>query len=184
MSIRPLAVVLLVLAPAVGRADDENPFKNAKVGDYARYDTRIKTGGLDIRTVRVQTVTAVGDKQVSLRTVTEVNGQEMPNRRADQKIDLTKPFDPAGESSPTSPGAKWEKVKTGTEKLKIGGKEYDCTWTVYKPVAAAPDAPVAGELKVWMSGDVPFVVRRALALKTGTDEIVYTTDLIEFGRRK
>lgn len=184
MLLRALAVLVIALAPiAAHAADEENPFKNAKVGDYARYDTRVKIGGLDVKMVRVQTVTAVDDKQLSLRTVTEVNGKDIPNKRADQKIDLTRPFDPAGADAPAGPGTKWEKAKTGTEKLKIGGKEYDCTWTTYKPIAPNLNVAVEGELKVWLSKDVPFVVRRALALKSGADEIIYTTDLIEFGRK-
>jgi hypothetical protein len=186
MSLRLLIVLVFALTPLAARAaDDEHPFKNAKVGDFAKYDTRIKTATLDVKLVRVQTVTAVGDNTVSLRTVSEINGKETPNKKGDQKIDLTKPFDPAGESSPTGAAIKWEKLKEGKQKVKIGGKEYDCTWTSYKPVAAAkPDAPVEGELRVWMSKEVPFVVKRALQVKIGAEEIVYTTDLIEFGTKK
>ena len=78
-----------------------------------------------------------GPSGPSIRTVTEINGKEVPNKRPDQKIDLTRPFDPAGEAAPNA-NYKWERQKDGTEKLKIGGKEYDCTWTTYKPVPAKP----------------------------------------------
>ena len=42
MSLRLLAVVALVLAPlAVRAADEENPYKRAKVGDYAKYEPEV-----------------------------------------------------------------------------------------------------------------------------------------------
>jgi hypothetical protein len=186
MPLHPFALVALVLAPlAVRAADEENPFKSARVGDYARYNTAIKTGTVALKTVRTQTVTAAGEKEVSLRTVLEVNGKEVPTGRPDQKIDLTKPFDPAGsnEGVPGAANIKWEKLNDGKEKVKVGDREYDCTWTSYKPVVAGKEE-VTGELKVWMSRDVPFVVKRTLNLKTRGAELSYSTELIEFGRKK
>src|SRR4051812_13898494 len=94
MPLRSFAALALVLAPlAVRAADDENPYKKLKVGDYAKYDTVLKTGGAEVKGARTQTVTAAGDKELTLKTVTEVGGKEVPNKRPDQKIDLTKPFD-------------------------------------------------------------------------------------------
>jgi hypothetical protein len=186
MSLRVPVLVGLLLSPlGAGAADEENPFKGAKVGDYARYDTVAKTGTVSLKTVRKQTVTAASDKEVSLKTVLEVNGSEVATDRPEQKIDLTKPFDPTGSSEgvPTLSGLKWEKQGDGKEKVKVGGKEFDCTWISYKPVATGKQE-VEGELKVWLSKDVPWVVKRALKLKRGPTEINYTTELIEFGNKK
>ena len=191
MSLRPLVIAALVLAPVAARAaDDDNPFKGAKVGDYAKYDTVLKTGkAAEVKTVRTQTVTAASEKEVSLKTVTELNGKEVPTKKGEQKIDLTKPFDPAVSGETTSIGAglnlKWEKQKTGKEKVKVGDKEYECTWTTYKAVVP-PNLPAAieGEVKVWLSKDVPFVVKRALNMKVGNNEITYSTELTEFGNKK
>jgi hypothetical protein len=185
MSLRPLAVLVLALAPvAAHAADEENPFKNAKVGDFAKYDTLLKTGGAEVKGTRVQTVTAVGDKELSLKTVTEALGKEVPNKRPDQKIDLTKPFDTTADDF-TGGSIKWEKLKDGQEKVKVNGKEYECTWTTYKPVVPGKaDLAVTGEMKVWKCKEVPFVVKRTLTLKFNENELSYTTELTEFGSKK
>lgn len=177
--------IFALTAPGMRAADDDNPFKRAKVGDYAKYDTVVKTGNNEVKLLRTQSVTATGEKEVTLKTITELNGKEVPTKKGEQKIDLTKPFDPGttGESGAPTSAFKWEKVKDGKEKLKIGGKEYECTWTSYKPVAQAGLA-AEGELKVWLSKDVPFVVKRALNLKIGNSELVYLTELTEFGNKK
>ena len=86
----------------------------------------------------------------------------MPGK-GEQKIDLTKPFDAVtGCDGSVGANFKWEKQKDGKEKLKIGGKEYDCTWTTYKVVNPNPAVMLEGEVKVWLSKDVPFVVKRTL----------------------
>ena len=67
----------------------------------------------------------------------------------------------------------------------MDGKEYECVWTTYKPVVPGKaDIAVTGEMKVWMSKDVPFVVKRTLTLKLDTNELGYTTELAEFGSKK
>lgn len=145
MLLRAVAVVALVLAPVAARAaDDDNPFKRAKVGDYAKYSVVVKNPRGEQKSARTQTVTATGDKELALKSVDFIDGKEVPNRKPDQKIDLTKPFDPvsAGEGS-AGANLKWEKHKDGTEKLKVDGKEYECTWTTYK-AAAPPTAACAG----------------------------------------
>jgi hypothetical protein len=182
MSLRSLSVLLLALAPVAAHAADEvNPFKNAKVGDFAKYNTVLLTGGAEIKGTRVQTVTAASDKEISLKTVTETLGKEVPNKRPDQKIDLTKPFDATADDF--TGGTKWEKLKDGKEKVKVNGKEYECIWTTYKPVVPGK-VDLTGEMKVWQCKEVPFVVKRTLTMKFNGNELSYTTELTEIGSKK
>jgi hypothetical protein len=182
---RLLALLVCTLIPFVAQAaDEENPFKKAKVGDYAKYNTFMKASAGETKTIRTQTVTAANEKEVSLKTTIEYNGKELPNR-PEQKINLTKPFDPTAIEGGLGATLKWEKQKDGKEKVKVGDKEYECTWIAYKPVFP-PNAPVTleGELKVWLSKDVPFVVKRTLAARDKNLVLVYSTELFEFGNKK
>jgi hypothetical protein len=173
----------LPFARVGGRAaDDENPFKRAKVGDYAKYNAVVKTDSTERKSVRTQTVTAADAKELTLKTVTEADGKELPSKRPEMTIDLTKPYEPVGVSDGPASAAslKWARQTSGTEKLKVGGKEYACTWTAYKPA----DAKVHGDLKVWTSKEIPFVVKRTLTLSLGAIEVKYATELFEFGGKK
>jgi hypothetical protein len=184
---RLLTLIVFALTPlAIRAADEENPFKTARVGAYARYDHTLTTNSLNKKITQIQTVTAVDEKEVTLRTTSVVDGKELPIDKPDQKIDLTKPFTGVtAKDAPPNSSFKWEKAKDGKEKVKVGGKEYDCTWTTYKPVVTRPGSQVAGELKVWMSKDVPFVVRRTLKLQLNASvELAYETQLTELGSKK
>jgi hypothetical protein len=186
MSLRLVATFALVLAPlAVRAADEEHPFRKAKVGDYAKYNALLREGTTEVKLLRTQTVTAASDKEVTLKSTTELNGKEVTLGRTTHKIDLSVPFDPVGDGQDVSPiaGLKWEKSKDGKENLKVGGKEYECTWTTYKPVMPA-NATVEGEVKVWLCKDVPFVVKRTLTIKFAKKDVAFTTELIEFGSKK
>ena len=140
MSVRLLVAALAIIsAPPVARsADEENPFKNAKVGDYATYKMSVKFAGTTLGGNSTQSVTAKSEKEATVKTTGEFefmgNKQEIPPQ--EQKIDLTKPFDPTkvggGGGLPPGTDVKVEKGKEGKEKIKVGGKEYDCTWTIYK----------------------------------------------------
>lgn len=185
MLLRLFAVALLAYAAAgtTLAADKEHPFKNAKVGDFAKYNTTLQSGGVEVKGTRVQTVTAASDKELTLRTVTEVSGKEVPNKRPDQTIDLTKPFDATADDF--TGGTKWEKLKDGQEKLKVNGKEYECHWTTYKPVVPGKaNLMLTGEMKVWQCKEVPFVMKRTLTLKFNGNQLGYTTELVEFGKKK
>ena len=88
------AVLAVALAPVAARAaDDDNPYKNAKVGDYATYKMTTKVAGFDVAGTMTQTVTAKNDKEATVKvTGPDVNGMDLPAQ--EQTIDLTKPFDP------------------------------------------------------------------------------------------
>ena len=66
MSARLLAAALAAaLLPLAGRAADaENPYKNAKVGDYAAYTMAMKVADQNLTGTITSTVTAKTDKEV------------------------------------------------------------------------------------------------------------------------
>ena len=156
MTIRLFAALLaLVVAPVLARsADDDNPFKNVKVGDYATYKTTTKGAASEVAGTITQSVTKKTDKEATVKTVTNFNGMEMPPQ--ERTIDLTKPYDPT-KASVLTPGAdvSVEKGKDGKEKVKVGGKEYEATWTTYTVKGKAGGMEITADVKAWMSKDVP-----------------------------
>ena len=54
-----------------------------------RQSTVLLTGGAEVKGTRTQTVTAVGDKELTLKTVTEVLGKEVPSKRPSLRSTVT-----------------------------------------------------------------------------------------------
>lgn len=159
MSVRLFAAVLAVcFVSTVARpADNEdfNPYKNAKVGEFATYRISIKAAGLAINGTVTQTVTARTDKEATVKVTSSINNMENPAQT--QTIDLTKPYDPTKIAGglPAGIEANVEKGKSGQEKVKAQGKELEATWTNYKVKAKAMGMDINADVKVWMSKDVP-----------------------------
>ena len=146
-------LLALAAAPWAAAADEENPYKKAKVGDYATYKVTTKVGGMNLEGTITQSVTAKSDKELTLRVTGTVNGMDIPAQ--EQKIDLTKPYDPTKATLPAGTEAKVEKLKDGTEKVKAMGKEYDTKWESYKVTAKTMGQEIVAEVKAWMSKDEP-----------------------------
>ncbi len=149
--------VLVALAPLVSLGQDkmENPYKNAKVGDYTTYKMTTGLGGKDIEITMKKIVSAKDDKEVTLKITTSFGGKEIPAQ--EQKIDLTKPLDLAslaGQGMKKQQGT-FEKTGEGKEKIKIGDKSYDCNWTAGKATIDAQGQKLETEVKVWTSKSVP-----------------------------
>ena len=159
MFVRSLAVFALVLAPvAVRSADEDNPLKAAKVGDFATYKMTFKRGDMDFKGTLTHSVTEKSDKEatVSVSGSIEINDNKKDFPAREQKIDLTKPFDPTKASFFGGRGeATYEKLKEGKEKIKVNGKEYDSTWTTYKVKTKIKDQDIESEVKVWLAKSVP-----------------------------
>jgi predicted small secreted protein len=179
---RSYAVALLVSVAAgiVSAADVVNPYKNAKVGDTLSYKMTAKNPAMNIDGTMTQTITEKTDKEVTVKTVTKMLGKEEPAQTT--KIDLTKEFDPSAGKS-----GKIEKLKEGSEKVKMGDKEYDCNWTTYK-VAQLAGAPAGFateiELKVWLCKDVPGMVKMTTTGKLLNQENNLTLELTEVTNKK
>lgn len=171
-------------------ADPENPYKKVKVGDYAKYKVSMK-GQLPISGTITQTVTAKDDKEVTVRVTMKIEGGlavDIPPQ--DQKIDLTKAYDPTKiPGLPTVPDAKFEKVKDGKEKIKIGEKEYEATWVTYtgkaKVKAGGLELDLNLETKVWTSGDFALNLLKAeLVNDTAGQKTEVNLELLESGGTK
>ncbi|QJW93423.1 hypothetical protein [Frigoriglobus tundricola] len=190
MTIRAfLAALALATAALTGRAaDDENPYKTAKVGDFATYTLVTKVAGINIDGTLVQTVTAKSDKEATVKVTGTItfggNKQEIPAQ--EQKIDLTKPLDPTkGANLPGGADAKVEKGKEGKEKIKLNGKEYDCTWTTYKVKGKAMGQEIDADVKVWMSKAVPSgMAKMTMTAEIAGQKMDMTMELKETGSKK
>jgi len=186
MIVRLLAAVLAVaVAPmAVRAADDENPYKNVKVGDFATYKMKVNVGPIAIDGSTTQSITEKNDKEAKVKVTASVNGMEAPAQ--EQTVDLTKPYDPTkvGGGLPGGAEAKVEKGKEGKEKIKAGGKEYECTWTTYKVSAKANGMDIDADIKVWTSKEVPMgMVKMTMKASVAKMDMEMTMELTEFGNK-
>ena len=129
-------------------------------------------------------MTEKGAKEATVKIV--LTAGDMDTSFPDQKIDLTKPLDPtAGIALPGFANAKLEKLKTGTEKLKIGSKEYETEWTTFKLKVTNKGVEGEGELKVWASAAVPVrLVKLDWSVSVGRNDIKGVMELSEFGTAK
>jgi hypothetical protein len=138
--------------PAV-RADD-NPFKTAKEGDWAEYKIAAISMGSPLDMKLKWTVVANDGMIVTLKATAIDGKNDIPG--PETKIDLSKPYNPAVTAGlPADANTAIEKVETGKEKIKVGGKEHDCTWTKFKVTGSVMGMDTESELKVWTSKDAP-----------------------------
>lgn len=184
MTARVLAALCLVLVPFAATAADDNPYKNAKVGDFATYKMDIKVGDFAIAGNMTATVSAKTDKEATVKVTGKVNNMDIPP--IEQKIDLTKPYDPTKVGGlPGGAEAKVEKLKEGKEKVKVGGKEYDATWTTYKVEAKAQGMDITAETKAWMAKDVLLgLVKSETTATVAGMKMVVTMEVTETGSKK
>ena len=138
------SLILLNVAGLTLAQDADLPLKRAKVGDYVVF----KMTGPITGSMR-QEVIAVSDKDVTVKTISTLNGMTLPAEVKAYPI-----------SSKADPAAGNKDVKivaesSGTETLKIGGKDYRCTWRAVTTSAKVGDMEVKSEAKVWISRDAP-----------------------------
>jgi hypothetical protein len=150
MAKRFVAALSVCLAVAVWAAaqEAEQPLKRAKVGDYVVF----KMDNAQAKMTMRQEVTAVTDKEVTIRSTTTINGMEL--KASDQTIDFTKKADPAVEAKNRKDNNVVETGK-GQETLKINGKEYKCAWTSNTVTVKNGNMEFITESKVWTSQDAP-----------------------------
>jgi hypothetical protein len=174
-----LSTLLICSVSSVRAADDENPWKNAKVGDWVEY----KTVGTGFESKTKMTITAKDDKEVAYDIVATftANGIEMSAPVQKQKIDLTKPVDTAVAANENNKNTKIVVVGEGTEKLKIGDKEYDTKWKKLKSTTTFNNVDSVTENKMWYSKEVPLsgLVRMDTVVGTITSKL----ELTGYGRK-
>jgi hypothetical protein len=173
-------VLLVCFVPALQGADEENPLKKSKVGDWTEY--RMTGPSMDGKT-RL-TVIAKDDKEVTYEVTGKMsfNGKEMAMPAQKQKVDLTKPYDAISAANLARTGTKIETVGEGTEKLKIRGKEYDTKWTKLKATTTVGDVTVVSEYKMWFSKSVP--VSGLVRMDTDTAGTATKMELVGSGNGK
>lgn len=177
----PVVVIAAAFVPASRAADDENPYKKAKVGDWVEYKMTTGAGGMTFESKFKMTVTAKSDSEITLKNEATVMGIATP--AAETKIDLTKKFDP---TAPQQPLPKEIEVRTikkaeGKEKIKVGGKEYDCTWLQMTSVTKVNGMEIENSTKVWTCKEIPLsgMVKMTNESKFGT----MTQELIGSGSK-
>lgn len=156
MKLRLLLVVLAVgFTSQVGRVEEkgDNPFRKAKVGDYVTYKMTTKIMDKAIDGTMKQIVTAKSDREATLKTTATILGMEASAQ--EEKIDLTKPYDPAKAALSGSEKGKFDKTGEGKEKVKLGDKTYDCTYLKGKVTAEGGGLKIESEVKMWFSSAVP-----------------------------
>ena len=164
-------LVLLNVAGLTLAQDADLPLKRAKVGDYVVFKmTGPVTGSMR------QEVVAVSDKDVTVKTVTTLKGMTLPTEV--KAYPINSKSDPAT----LNKDVKIVAESSGTETLKIGGKEYKCTWRAVTTLAKVADMEVRSEAKVWISKDAPvFGMVKTVSTTFGTTT---TVELSEAGGAK
>src|SRR5262245_43935154 len=145
----PLAFVVFVV-PSITLAQD-SPFKNAKVGDSASYKISNSGTGRDSSVMITQTVKAKDEKEVTIETTGKISSG---SKSVTQKIDLTKPIDVLSIMFFTDlHHMTFEITGNGSEKIKIGSKNYDCKWISGK--TSPKGIKIESEVKLWFSDAAP-----------------------------
>jgi hypothetical protein len=179
------AVLALAVVPfAAFAADEENPYKKVKVGDFATYKMAMKIGPLAIDGTMTQTVSAKTDKEATVKIASKFNGMDIPAQ--EQKIDLTKPFDPTKTGGlPAGTEAKIEKLKDGEETIKVAGKEYKCKWETFKTKVKVMGQELEMDMKVWQSKDFALsMVKTEMSGDVGGQKLETTIELTDSGSKK
>jgi hypothetical protein len=182
------AALLACSVHPVQAADEENVFKNVKIGDWVEY----KMFGLNDGKSKM-TVVAKDDKEVTyeLATTIKLEGKESTSPVRKVTIDLAKPYDPltAANLRPEDQ-AKIETLGEGKEKIKVGDKEFETKWIKMKVTVPIMGMMInVSEFKMWFSKEAPLsgMVKMeetnvlTLAKKTYTNKI--TLELIGSGRK-
>lgn len=157
-----LFVFALTAIPAVDAQD--NPFKSAKAGDWAEYRSVGISLGSPFDVKMKWTVAANDGMTVTLKSTALDGKKEIPGPEI--KIDLGKPYNPAITAGlPVDAKTTIEKVEAGKERIKVGGKEYECTWTKFKVASTVMGMDTESELKVWTSNEAPLSGMVKLELK-------------------
>ena len=185
MKVRAFALAIAVLAaPLAYAADEENPYKKSKVGDFANYKMVTKVAGLNIEGTVMQQVIAKDDKEVTIETTGKVNGMDIPAQK--QTIDLSKPFDPTKAGNlPAGTDVKVEKLKDGTEKIKVGGKEYETKWETFKMKMKAMGMEFEADMKVWQTKSINIpMVKMEMSADVMGNKMEVAMELTESGNKE
>lgn len=179
-----IVLVKGVPVPVVGLPAVDNPYRTAKVGDYAAYKTTISLGGFQVVGSTTKVVTAKTDKEATVTIYMKAAGMEVPP--TEQKIDLTQPFDPTKmDGIFAGPDAKLEKRGEGKERMTVAGRAFEATWVTLKFTGKQGGQPFAGDVKAWMSKEVPHGMAKLYTTgELGGQKYSALVELVETGNNK
>ena len=150
-----MCMTALLVSMAIGLADapTENPYAKAKVGDSVSHKMIMANApaGIPATTIK-KTVTAKTDDSVTIKVETMMG--DMAMQPQEMKVNLKEKYDPAqGPNKDTKSEVK--KLGDGKEKVTVGGKSYDCTWSATEVTTTHNGTKYTAKTKVWMCKDVP-----------------------------
>ena len=191
----PLVILgLVMICVSIGySAEMENPYTKSKVGDYYTFKMATKIGGIATEGELTQTVTAKDDKvaTISISGKLLVQGMEVMIPTKEEKIDLTKPYDPTRATGKLPEGTKVDvvKQKDGAEKLSLGKtkdtiKTYTTQWESYKMKMSNLGTDFEADLKVWQTKDVNVpMVKMEMSADVMGFKIEVAMELIDTGNK-
>jgi hypothetical protein len=173
------AVLLVWLAPSIQAADNENPFRSAKVGDWAEY---MMTGQNTEGSTKM-TIVAKDDKELTYEIVATFSfmGKKMVLPAQMMKVDLTKSYDAISAANLKANNVKIEKVDEGKEKLTAGGKEYETNWTKLKATTTVNGMTIVMDYQMWFCQDVP--LSGLVRMDTTTTGMTTKVELTAYGSK-
>ena len=175
-----IATVLLVcLASAIRGADNENPYRNAKLGDWVEY----KMTSQNMEGSTKMTVLSKDEKELTYEVAATFSfmGNKAVAPVQTMKIDLTKDYDAISAANLKANNVKIEKLDEGTEKLKAAGKEYDTKWTKLRATTTVNEMMIVTEYKMWFSKDVP--LSGLVRMDTTASDMTTKVELMGFGSK-
>jgi hypothetical protein len=173
------APLLICLIPNALLADDDNPFKKAKIGDWVEY----KMTGPNVEGKTKMTIVAKDDDEVTYEVEATFSslGKEMVAPTQKLKVDLTKSYDAISAANLSRTGTKIEKDGEGAEKIKIGDKEFDAKWTKLKCTTTVNDVTVVSDYKMWFCSEAP--LSGLVRMETTTGMFTTKVELIGSGAK-
>lgn len=179
MSVTRMLMVVCLALSFSAMSEEDNPYRNAKVGDWTECKTSTSMSGFNMDGKMKQTVIAKSETEVTVKIESEVNGQK---NSQETKIDLTKKFVPGETGLPSGTKApKIEQNGSGDEKVTVGAKTYDAHWTAYKMAMEVGPLKMNMNVKTWTSKDVPLegMVKSEMS---GDNGMKTTVELVGSGR--
>ncbi|MFH0938285.1 MAG: hypothetical protein V1899_03260 [Planctomycetota bacterium] len=152
-------------------ADEKNPFKVAKVGDWIEY----KMSNGPINGTLKKTVIKKTDIETTIEMVNNMGGQEMKQQAV---IKFNEKYDPL---NPDMLGSNVVIVDSGEENFAVADKTYSTKWAAIE-TPLVMDEKIMIKAKTWISTEVP--LGGLVKSITEIDGSIVMLELIGFGNAK
>jgi len=149
-SLLSLAVTLLAFSSAL-HAQEDNPYKKAKIGDWIEWTSSMKAGGFAIDGGMKQTLIAKSDTEVTLEVINKLPGGG--EQKQEMKIKLDEKYDAVKVGAP--PGTEVKEIDKGSETITVNGKQIKAQWRTYEMTTTSGGQKISMKGKSWVSADVP-----------------------------